>query len=31
LFVNGSVSSEQLAIRDHIVQFYETLFSEQYN
>jgi hypothetical protein len=31
LSVNGSVSSDQPVIRDHIVQFYETLFSEQYN
>jgi hypothetical protein len=29
--VNGSVTSAQPAIRDHIVQFYESLFSEQYN
>jgi hypothetical protein len=31
LFVNGSVTSDQPAIRDHIGQFYESLFSEQYN
>jgi hypothetical protein len=31
LFVNGSVSLDQPAIKDHIVQFYETLFSKQYN
>lgn len=31
LFVNGSITSAQSAIRDHIVQFYESLFSEQYN
>jgi len=31
LSVNGSVTSDQLAIRDHIVHFYESLFSEQYN
>jgi hypothetical protein len=29
--LNGSVSSNQLAIREHIVQFYESLFSKQYN
>jgi len=31
LVVNGSVTSDQPAIRDHIVHFYESLFSEQYN
>jgi hypothetical protein len=31
LSVNGSVTSAQPAIKDHIVQFYESLFSEQYN
>jgi hypothetical protein len=31
LSINDSISSEQLAIREHIVQFYESLFLEQYN
>lgn len=31
LSVNGAVSSSQPTIRDHIVQFYEILFSEQYS
>jgi hypothetical protein len=31
LSVNGSVSSDQPAIRDHIVQFYDSLFSEQFS
>jgi hypothetical protein len=31
LSVNSSVSSDQPAIREHIVQFYESLFSKQYN
>jgi hypothetical protein len=31
LSVNGSVTSDQPAIRYHIVHFYESLFSEQYN
>jgi hypothetical protein len=31
LLVNGFVTSDQPAIRDHIVHFYESLFSEQYN
>jgi hypothetical protein len=31
LSVNGSVTSDQPAIRNHIVHFYEYFFSEQYN
>jgi hypothetical protein len=31
LSVNGSVTSDHPAMRDQIVQFYESLFSEQYN
>lgn len=31
LLVNGSVSSNQTKIRDHIVYFYYDLFTEQFN
>jgi hypothetical protein len=31
LSVNGSVSSDQSAIREHIVQYYDSLFSEQFS
>lgn len=31
LSINGSVSSDQPVIRDHVVQYYETLFSEPYS
>jgi len=31
LSINGSISSDQQAIRDHVAYFYESLFSEPYS